>query len=65
MCLFPLNLSATDHDPAQGVAMGVYEGGLVKITSTAYSWEGVKVADLGLSTLKSIAVPADAVNATP
>jgi branched-chain amino acid transport system substrate-binding protein len=64
VCLFPVNLSATDHDPAQSVAMGVYEGGLVKITNVGYSWEGVKVADLGLGTLKSIPVPADAVNAT-
>ncbi len=63
VCLFTVNLSATDHDPAQSVAMGVFQGGQVKITNVGYSWEGVKVADLGLATLKSIAVPADAVNA--
>jgi branched-chain amino acid transport system substrate-binding protein len=64
VCLFPLTLGPDDHDPAQGLAMGVYEGGQVKITSTGYSWEGVKVADLGLDTLKTLVVPADAVNAT-
>jgi len=64
VCLFPLTLGPDDHDPAQGVAMGVYEGGLVRITSTAYSWEGVNAADLGLDTLKTLEVPADAVNAT-
>jgi branched-chain amino acid transport system substrate-binding protein len=64
VCLFPVNLSATDHDPSQAIAMGVFEGGKVKITKTAYSWEGVKIADLSPTTLKEIAVPADAVNAT-
>ena len=47
-------------DPAQGVAMGVFEGGQVKITSTAYSWEGVAVADLSPDTLETLEVPADA-----
>jgi branched-chain amino acid transport system substrate-binding protein len=63
VCLFPVNLSATDHDPAQSIAMGVFKGGQVKITNVGYTWEGVKVADMGLDTLKSIPVPADAVNA--
>jgi len=64
VCLFALSLGPDDHDPAQGVAMGVYEGGLVKITSTAYSWEGVAVADLSPDTLETLEVPADAINAT-
>jgi branched-chain amino acid transport system substrate-binding protein len=63
VCLFPLTLGPDDHDPAQAVAMGVFQGGLVRITSTAYSWEGVSVADLSLDTLETIEVPADAVNA--
>jgi branched-chain amino acid transport system substrate-binding protein len=63
VCLFPVNLSATDHDPAQAIAIGVFQGGQVKITNKAYSWEGVKVADLSPDTVKEIPVPADAVNA--
>jgi len=63
VCLFPLNLSATDHDPAQGIAIGVFQGGQVKITNKAYSWEGVQISDLSPDTVKEIAVPADAVNA--
>ncbi len=64
VCLFPLTLGPDDHDPAQGVAIGVFQGGQVKITKTAYSWEGVKVADLSVDSLKPLEVPADAVNAT-
>lgn len=61
VCLFPVTLGPDDHDPAQGVAMGRYEGGRIVITETAYSWEGVSVADLGLDTLQEIEVPADAI----
>jgi hypothetical protein len=60
VCLFPVTLGPDDHDPAQGLAMAKYQGGNVVITSTAYGWEGVKVADLGLDKLKKIDVPADA-----
>lgn len=60
VCLFPLTLGPDDHDPGQGVAIGRYEGGQVVITDTAYSWEGVKVADLGLDALQPLEVPADA-----
>jgi len=60
VCLFPLTLGPDDHDPAQGVAIGTYQGGQVVITDTAYSWEGVAVADLGLDTIQDLEVPADA-----
>ena len=60
VCLFPLTLGPDDHDPAQGVAIGNYVGGQVVITETAYTWEGVSVADLSLDSMQSIEVPADA-----
>ncbi|MEX2158424.1 MAG: ABC transporter substrate-binding protein [Dehalococcoidia bacterium] len=60
VCLFPLTLGPDDHDPAQGLAFGKYVGGQVVITDTAYSWEGVAVADLSLDSLTELEVPADA-----
>ena len=63
VCLFPLNLGPDDHDPGQAVAIGEYAGGQVVITETAYSWEGIAVADLSLDALQSITVPADALTA--
>lgn len=64
ICLFPGTLGADDHDPSQTVAMAKYQGGQVVITDKAYSWEGVKVAELSRDTLREVAVPADAL-ATP
>jgi ABC-type branched-subunit amino acid transport system substrate-binding protein len=61
-CLFPVTLGPNDHDPAQSVAIGVYQGGRIVITDAGYSWEGVSVADLGPDTIKAIEVPADARN---
>ena len=60
ICLFPVNLGPDDHDPGQGVAIGTYEGGQIVITETAYSWEGVAVADLSVDSLSDLEVPADA-----
>ena len=60
VCLFPVTLSADDHDPGQAVALAHFEGGQIVITETAYSWEGVSVADLSVDTLEQITVPADA-----
>lgn len=65
VCLFPLTLGADDHDPGQAVAIGKFQGGQVVITDTAYSWEGVSVADLDLDSLESIDVPADALTPPP
>jgi ABC-type branched-subunit amino acid transport system substrate-binding protein len=65
ICLFPVNLSADDHDPGQAVAIGKFQGGQIVITDTAYSWEGVKVADLALDKLQKIDVPADALTPPP
>jgi branched-chain amino acid transport system substrate-binding protein len=65
VCLFPLTLGPDDHDPGQGVAFGKFnDGGKIEVVGPAYSWEGVKVADLSLDKLTEIDVPADAM-ATP
>jgi branched-chain amino acid transport system substrate-binding protein len=60
VCLFPLSLGPDDHDPGQGVAIGVYRNGRIEITDEAYSWEGVAVADLSADALQPLEVPADA-----
>ena len=65
VCLFPSTLGADDHDPGQAVAIAKYQGGQVVITETAYSWEGVSIADLNLDSLQSIDVPADALTPPP
>ena len=65
VCLFPLTLGPDDHDPGQGVAIGEYQGGQVVITETAYSWEGVSVADLSVDALQPLEVPADALTGPP
>ena len=59
VCLFPLSLGPDDHDPAQGAAIGKYQGGKVVPTDFAFSWEGVSVADLSLDALTKLDVPAD------
>jgi branched-chain amino acid transport system substrate-binding protein len=60
VCLFPVTLGPDDHDPAQTIAIGTFQGGQVVITDKAYSWEGVAVADLSLDTLQTVEVPAEA-----
>lgn len=60
VCLFPLSLSPDDHDPGQGVAIGIYRNGRIEITDEAYSWEGVPVDELSVDTLQELEVPADA-----
>ncbi len=60
VCLFPVSLGPDDHDPGQGAAIAKYQGGKVVFTDVAYSWEGVKVADLSLDSLQPLEVPAAA-----
>ncbi len=63
VCLFPASLGPDDHDPGQAIAFGKFNaGGKIDIVGPAYSWEGVKVADLSLDKLREIQVPADAMS---
>jgi ABC-type branched-subunit amino acid transport system substrate-binding protein len=63
VCLFSVTLGPDDHDPGQAVAIGQYAGLAVTVTEAAYSWEGVAIADLGLDSLQTVEVPADALTA--
>jgi len=57
VCLYPVNLSPTDHDPAQTIALAEYRGGRIEITGPAYTYEGVAVADLSVDTLEEVELP--------
>lgn len=60
VCLFPLTLGPDDHDPGQGVAIGIFRNGRIEITDEAYSWEGIPVDELSVDKLTPLEVPADA-----
>ena len=58
VCLFSVNLSATDHDPAQaGMLTSVDEDGKWVNFGEIFSWEGVLPGDLTLADLETLASP--------
>ena len=58
VCLFSINLSATDHDPAQaGIMSRVDADGRWVNFGEIFSWEGVLPDDLTLDDLETLASP--------
>ena len=57
VCLFSVNLSATDHDPAQAVILTSVEDGKWVNFGEIFSWEGVLPGDLTLADLETLPSP--------
>ncbi len=57
VCLFPISLSDTDHDPAQIVILARFEGGRIVPFSDGYSYEGVPVDELSVEKLERVPAP--------
>ena len=52
-----MNLSATDHDPAQAVILTSVEDGKWVNFGEIFSWEGVLPGDLTLADLETLPSP--------
>ncbi|CAN5622409.1 ABC transporter substrate-binding protein [soil metagenome] len=58
VCLFPMSLSTTDHDPAQSAVYVTAQGGKwVPIGETGVSWEDTLPKDISTETVKDVPSP--------
>ena len=57
VCLFTINMSSTDHDPAQSLILARIDGGKWVNFGDMFDWEGVAVDDLSLDSLETIPSP--------
>lgn len=57
VCLFPANMSDTDHDPAETVILARVENGQWVPFGDGISWEGILSGDLNLDSLTSVPSP--------